>query len=285
MLIRARRAIAIENTRRARINALQQRLNALEHDLAIEAAETRLNLEAFAKAECRNLIDTFMIKLPRELRDMVYRHLSTKAEERIDNDYFRSTKDPITRCYSHDPTRWRTAHFPDHFWSTDYATPDFIRELTENYYRTSSFIFGDTQGLITKFLSSDHLGLGFPPKALAASIEVRLSAITHDCGSFRAYIFGVPKPPERLRAALDGLLELKPGSNVCIRFATEAKTAEERSELFAAALPVLFPRVQAVALAGYRVRFVLDREFEFWLTGEMLERLGERAWDVSFPLN
>ncbi|KAF2623512.1 hypothetical protein BU25DRAFT_414270 [Macroventuria anomochaeta] len=272
-------ALVIENTRRARINALQQRLNALEHDLAIEAAETQLSLEAFAKSECRSLTDMFMIKFPRELRDMVYRHLSTK-EERIDSDYFRSTMDPITKCYSYDQARWKTAHFPEHFWSTDYVDAEFVRELSEAYYSTSKFIFGDGQGLIGKFLNTDQLGLGFPPKELVSNIEVRLSAITHDRGSFRAYIFGVPKPPERLQAALLGLMELKSGSSVCIQFSTEAKCADERRELFVGALPVLFPKMQVAALAGYKFKYVLDRKYVFRLEGDVLKNLEEELWDI-----
>lgn len=274
------RCLFIESARRAHIIALQQHLNALEHDLAIEAAETRLNLEAFAKSECRALTDLLMLKLPRELRDMVFRHLSTK-EQRIDSDYFRSTPDPITKCYSYDQGRWRNLQFPEHFWSTDYVDSQFVRELSENYYRTSTFVFGDGQGLIGKFLNSDKLGLGFPPKELVSSIEIRLSAITHDRGSFRAYIFGVPKPPERLRAALEGLEELKPGSNVCIQFSTEAKCDEERRKLFVGALPVLFPKIQVAALAGFRLRFVLDRKYEFGLDGDLLDSLEGGTWDVS----
>lgn len=280
MLTRPRRAVAIENSSRARIEALQQHLNALSHDLAIEAAETHFALSAFAKLECRSLTTLLLLKLPRELRDMVYRHLSTK-EERIDSDYFRSTKDPVTKCFSYDQARWKTAHFPEHFWSTEYVDTQFMRELSENYYRTTTFVFGDGQGLISKFLNTDQLGLGFPPRDLVSSVEVRLSAITHDSGSFRAYIFGVPKPPERLQAALEGLMELKTGSNVCIQFSTEAKSAEERRELFVGALPVLFPKMQVAALAGYRLRFVLDRKYEFGLEEDILENLEEKLWNVS----
>ncbi|KAF3037067.1 hypothetical protein E8E12_002845 [Didymella heteroderae] len=281
---RAFECLSIERSRRAHINALQQRLNALEHDLAIEAAETRLNLEAFAKSECRTLTDHFMFKLPRELRDMVYLHLSTK-EQRIDSDYFRSTMDPVTKCYSYDQARWRALHFPEHFWSTEYVDVRFVRELSENYYRTSTFVFGDGQGLIGRFLKTDQLGLGFPPKGLVSSIEIRLSAITHDRGSFRAYIFGVPKPPERLRAALEGLEGLKPGSNVCIQFSTEAKFVEQRRELFVGALPVLFPDIQGAALAGLRLRFVLDQKYEFRLDRDILNSLEDETWDVPTYYN
>lgn len=270
----------IERAKRADIYELQHRLDALEHALAIEAAETRINLEAFAKLECRTLTDLLMFKIPRELRDMVYRHLSTK-EQLIDSDYFRSTKDPITKCFSHDPARWKTLHFPEHFWSTEYVNSQFARELSESYYRTSIFIFGDGQGLIGKFLNTDQLGLGFPPKELVSSVEIRLSAITHDRGSFRAYIFGVPKPPERLRTALEGLEELKSGSNVCIQFSTEAKCAEQRRELFVGALPVLFPKMHLATLAGLRLKFILDRKHDFRLGEDLVNDLGEEAWEVS----
>ena len=171
-------------------------------------------------------------------------------------------------------------HFPEHFWSTEYVDSGFLRELSENYYRTSTFVFGDGKGLISKFLNTDQLGLGIPPKELVSKIEVHLVAITHDRGSFRAYIFGVPKSPERLQAALEGLMELKSGSNVCIQFSTEAKCANERKGLFFGAVPVLFSRMQVAVLAGYRLKFVLDQEYEFRLEDERLENL-EGLWDVS----
>lgn len=214
---------------------------------------------------------------------MVYCHLNT-CEQRIDSDYFRSTQDPVTKCYSHSQPRWKAVHLPQHYWNTAYVDEQFAREMVETYYRTSTFVFGDGHGLIAKFLATDQLGLGFAPKELVASIEVRLSAITHACGSFRAYIFGVPKPPERLQGALEGVMELKKGSSVCIRFCTEAKSADERRSLFLGALPVLFHKMQVAALKRYRVRFVLDGEYEFRLDEGVLDGLEQRLWEVRLSL-
>jgi hypothetical protein len=73
-------------------------------------------------------------------------------------------------------------------------------------------------------------------------------------------MFGVPKSPERLKEALEGIFGLKAGARICIRLVTEAKSEVERDEHCATAMKTLFDEEQVGRLkrSGYKVRFVVD---------------------------
>jgi hypothetical protein len=201
-----------------------------------------------------------MTKLPRELRDMIYVHLSTRERELIEREHFRTTLDPLTRVYSYNFDRWKAQHFPELFWDTSYVPKQFYEELVENYYRTSTFLFTDDAGVMSRFLTTSELHPSMLPSSLVSSTEISLNAVSHDRGSFRAYMFGVPKTPERLKEALKGILELKAGAKVVVRFVTEAKSKEERDEHCKAAMGVLFDgeQVERMREKGLKVRFVVD---------------------------
>ncbi|KAI4951771.1 hypothetical protein J4E86_007187 [Alternaria arbusti] len=263
------RALSEENIRKARVAKLQEELASLEKDLANTTPTTRDAVEQVARTECQQLTNNIMTKLPREIRDMIYFHLSTRDRELIEREHFRTTLDPITRLYSYDFNRWKAQHFPAHYWNTDYVGQPFYRELVENYYRTSTFLFGDDPGVMKRFLTTDEMKLGILPKSLVSSVEIGLNAVSHDRGSFRAYMFGIPKSPERMREALDGIFDLKPGARIVIRFVTEAKTKEERDEHCKGAMAMLFDDAQVEKMKMYKVKFVVD-EGQVWDLGEAM---------------
>ncbi|KAI4658081.1 uncharacterized protein J4E79_007062 [Alternaria viburni] len=262
-------SLSEENIRKARVAKLQEELANLEKDLANTTPTTRDAVEQVARTECQQLTNNIMTKLPREIRDMIYFHLSTRDRELIEREHFRTTLDPVTRLYSYDFNRWKAQHFPAHYWNTDYVGQPFYRELVENYYRTSTFLFGDDPGVMKRFLTTDEMKLGILPKSLVSSVEIGLNAVSHDRGSFRAYMFGIPKSPERMREALDGIFELKPGAKIVIRFVTEAKTKEERDEHCKGAMAMLFDDTQVEKMKMYKVKFVVD-EGQVWDLAEAM---------------
>ena len=209
-----------------------------------------------------------MTKLPRELRDLIYQHLSTRDSELIEREHFRATLDPVTKLYSYDHARWKASHFPEHFWDPQYIGSVFFRELVENYYRTSTFVFNDDPGVMKRFLETDEMGLGVLPRDLVCNVEVHLSAVGRDRGSFGGYMFGVRREPERLQEVLDGVFELKEGTSVCIQFLTGMKTEEEINEPCGDLIRGLISSVQRARLAGYKVKLVVDKEREISLRAE-----------------
>ncbi|KAL1801548.1 hypothetical protein ACET3X_001890 [Alternaria dauci] len=104
---RALRALSEESIRKARVAALQQELALLEQDLASTAPTTQDAVEELAKTECQQLANAVLTKLPREIRDMIYLHLSTRDRELIEREHFRTTLDPLTRLYSYNFERWK----------------------------------------------------------------------------------------------------------------------------------------------------------------------------------
>lgn len=258
-----------ENARKSRIAALQRELEVLEQDQNSEAEAIQYDVEAFAKSECLAIASQVVTKLPRELRDMIYHHLSTRSSERIEREHFRTTIDPLTKLYSYSHARWKASHFPEHFWHTEYVGASFFQELVENYYRTSTFIFSDDPSVVKQFLGMDEFNLGILPKDLVSNVEMHLNAVSYDRGSFRAYMFGTPKKPERLQAQLEPIFELRQGARICVHFLTEAKEEKDREEHLMAGLETLFTSVQRAKLAGYKVRFVMDKSHVFDLEADL----------------
>lgn len=266
------RTLRVENKQRQQIDALRRELEALETNLLEDARRTQIDLEQLAAAECLAITTTVMTLLPREIRDMVYRHLSTRSNERIEKEQSRATLDPLTRLYSYNHARWKAAHFPEAYWNAAYVGAPFYQELIENYYRTSTFVFGDEPDVMTRFLHTNEFNLpSLLPCHLVANVAVHLDAVSCDRGSFRAYLFGVPKTAARLQEQVEPLFGLKPGARICIHFRTEAKRGADRKRYCQDGLETLFSSAQRAKLKGYRVRFVVDETHVFALEADMME--------------
>jgi hypothetical protein len=248
-----------------RAAALQSDLSALEQHLTKSNAEEREAVERLAKSECNQFCNRVMTRLPREIRDMVYFHLHTRPKERIDRAYFRSTMDPKTRLYTHELARWKTAHYPDHFWDMAYVGSNFFHELAQSYYRTSTFAFGDESDLIERFLDADQMGMGYAPRELVSRIEIQLSAMTFDRSTCIGYMFGCAAKPERLQAALKGVEKLRAGASICVHFSTQAKDEEQKEEQIKTACTALTPRLRELRSAGYGARLVMNEKVDVGL--------------------
>jgi hypothetical protein len=256
-------ALSEESIRQTRIASLQKELALLEKDLASATPTTQQTVTQLAQSECLALTTAIMTTLPRELRDMVYRHLSTREHEVIEREHYRTTLDPLTRLYSYNFQRWKTQHFKEHHWDAEFVGAAFLREVVENYYRTSTFIFPSDAGVMKRFLTTDEMVAGIYPKDLVGNAEIHLNAVSRDRGSFRAYMFGVPKTAEKMREGLRDVSLLKEGARVVIRFLTEAKTEKERGEHCAAAMTTLFVGEETELVKKYKVKFVVD-EGQVW---------------------
>lgn len=241
---------------------MQLELEALQHELAASTSVEHDAFESLAKTECTQLCNRVMIHLPREIRDMIYRHLSTSSEERISREYFRSTLDPVTKLHTYDAGRWKAKHHPEHYWDVEYVGDDFFRELAENHFRTSTFMFGDDSGLIQRFLWTDQMQAGFPPKELVSRIEVHLNAMTFDRTCCIGYMFGCAVKPERLQTAVKGSERLKPGASVVVQFATQAKDEKKKKEQIMTACTALIPSLRELKVAGYKVGLMIDKAVE-----------------------
>lgn len=180
--------------------------------------------------------------------------------KRISREYFRSTLDPVTKMHTYDTDRWRATHYPEHFWNPIYVGREFHTEMIETYLRTSSFSFSDDDGLVERFLGTDQFKTGFAPRELVSKIEIHLSAMTFDRSSCIGYFFGCATKPERLTAALTGILGLKSGASVCVHFTTQAKDEEQKTGQINAARYALVPRLREAKAAGLMVRMIINEK-------------------------
>lgn len=193
---------------------------------------------------------------------MIYQYLLPIEPVHITREYFRSGMDPVTKLHCYDATRWREVHHPQHFWDAQYVTPGFLAELKERYYLTTTFTFGDDEGVIERFLTTDHLDLGFGPVDLVSMVEVHLTALTFDRSCCMSYLFGLATKPERLEAAIRGLEKLRSGTNVVVKFNTRAKDEEQRTSQAETARKSLAPGLERVRERGCSVSFVIDGSVE-----------------------
>jgi hypothetical protein len=256
----------------ARAEALQRQLEALQQDLAAATPEDQDACVALATSECNQICNRIMTQLPRELRDMIYQHISTKSEECISREYFRSIMDPKTRIHDYNSRRWTATHYPEHYWDAKYVGDDFSRELLQNYYRTSTFVFGNDDGLMERFLNVDQMKMGYAPKELISRIEVHLNAMTYDRTTCIGYMFGCATKPERLQAALRGTQCLKAGASVVVHFATQARYGEQKEEQMKVACTALGPVLEEARTAGLDVRLVMDKKMAIDLDRRRCDR-------------
>jgi hypothetical protein len=237
----------------------------LEQEVAASTIKEQDAIAKLAQSECLHFCSLVITQLPKEIRDMIYQYLTTTSE-RISRDYFRSTMDPKTRMHTYNAARWKSTHYPEHYWNFEYVSLPFLHELTQTYFRTSAFIFSDDDDtLIERFLTTDQMQNGFAPQELVSKIEIHLNAVTYDRTTCIGYMFGCATKPERLRAALKGVEELKSGANVCVRFKTRVKDEEQKREQVRTACEALVPCLREARGKGYCVRLVIDEDMEIEL--------------------
>lgn len=129
----------------------------------------------------------------------------------------------------------------------------------ENYYRSSRFILGDEEGVLARFLAADEFGLGLVPREYVKNVELRVSAVGRDRGSFRGYMYGVVKTGEGLRGQLDGLFGLRAGARIWVRYLVDVEGEGDKGEQGEKGSDVLLERIEKVRAGGYDVKYVVTR--------------------------
>lgn len=190
--------------------------------------------------------------------------------------------DHTTQLHTYNAKNWKAAHYPEHYWDAEYVGASFLQELVQVYFRTSTFVFGDDDGLIEQFLSTDQMGVGYAPKELVSSIEVYLNAMTYDRTTCVGYMFGCATKPERLVAALRGVEGLKKGASLWLYIETRAGDAEQRARQIGTVCEAVLPCLKKAKAAGYSVRLVVDKKEEIGLDDLTVEHPARAVFESNF---
>ncbi|KAF2870543.1 hypothetical protein BDV95DRAFT_63236 [Massariosphaeria phaeospora] len=158
---------------------------------------------AHAKASCLVLCQQIRDHFPREIRDLIYEHLSTEDGIRVQG-FYGSWRKEYPR---YDPPFSLVAMPRRHFMDAAYVGPDLLKELVENWYRTSTFVISDpiTSGILT-LLCSDVWGLGLRPRDLLTRVVIQFSC----CGTYSR--------PDALLRNLGLLVKFGTRTHLAIRF-------------------------------------------------------------------
>jgi hypothetical protein len=143
---------------------------------------------------CQTLGEAMHNMLPRELRDMVYEHLTGgKVRLTVDHGPNEICATRYEPSHIHGPYFATSPRSPtdtlcaDHFWRDSALGPDLARELMENWYRTTTFEIGsDDAGtkpsyartLLSRHLSQDRFKSGFRPQTLVSKIECCINILS-----------------------------------------------------------------------------------------------------------
>jgi hypothetical protein len=188
-----------------------------------------------------------------------------------------------------------------------------VREIGENFYRTSHFQFEDRFDLIPKFRVTDQWKLGFIPVAFVSNVEVSLKCNGEEFEKIEEVeeeevnggpwiengdnTWGAPPasvashdtdrrtiiPRSAFLVHLESLFGFKPGTNLTIKIGMgryKQLTAYERQELLCeSVVPFIFPTLLRLRDTGLRVRFVLAiTQSKNW---ERHEQVFTSAWNPA----
>ncbi|KAF2105771.1 hypothetical protein BDV96DRAFT_655344 [Lophiotrema nucula] len=150
---------------------------AFAREAAFLQSEITKSLEVCAKIECRALCDKIMDRLPREVRDMIYRYF---LRRRLYCEHYmqRNWKD----CEKFYGTKKPVAHFTRHFTRQRYAWMEQLldhpvwAELAEAWYRLATFKLDYNWGAaeVNHLLYGVKWGLGRDPKQFIKRLRVIL---------------------------------------------------------------------------------------------------------------
>jgi hypothetical protein len=289
------RAIKEEHKIQLQLEALQLKLKKLRRhgkslDTKADASRTATEdaMLAYAKNVCLEFCTKVHQTFPREVRDCIYGYITGCEDVMISELPL-----PISRKGSRVPyfdssceTEFRN-HCrnldPDHWWLAEFTGAEMVRELGENYYRTTCFHFKNSLNVVSKFRVTDQWNLGFPPVSFVSNIEVAIKCNGH---RFEGTADDDWAGSQGLRAnakvllALESLFGFKTGTaltvNIYMSHHKELGEVEKLVSMDEDLVPLIFPTLQRLKETGLKVRLTIDTDRNsVWDP--------ERPWDPDHP--
>jgi hypothetical protein len=204
----------------------------------LKSAKRKLNghFEAQAKRECRQICETVYQRLPRELRNMVYDELITEKTAT-----FYDGPDNIVLLAN-------GCNELQYCFDAEYTGPDMLKDMIEELnHRGARFDFRHRHALLGKAFEQCS-GLGFDLAPILTRVGVTINK--RDL-----------KTREVMKERLKELYKMKKGAKVFFFIETSGKTKAQIVHSFSSVLRMIFPVLQELEDAGYKVSVVMNPSY------------------------
>ena len=255
------------------IKKLRRHGKTLNERSAIKNREMQDASVAYAKQSCLELSSKIQNTFPREVRDLIYSHITGCGTVAISQKHIPGGKKSRVFSYfdttSETELRGRSLDqlCEDHWWNEGFVGAPMRREIGENYYQSSFFQFGDSFDVIPRFRVTDQWRLGFLPVSYIGKVKVSI-----EC---REYMYEnswtnkideldmSPKGPgSKLLVHLESLFGFKPGTAITIKInprqSTKFTIIEQQEWMCTNILRCIFPVLQRLKDMNCKVRAILN---------------------------
>ncbi|KAF2825244.1 hypothetical protein CC86DRAFT_40824 [Ophiobolus disseminans] len=205
----------------------------------LKAAKRKVDaqIEVQAKRQCLQICKRVFDKLPRELRNMVYKGLITENNATF---YDGGALGKVKLAKGRNPHQ--------HCFEADFTGPGMHRDILEELNRNCArFDFRHYHSLLGKAFNH-YSDLGFELAPLLANIGVTIN--THDL-----------KTRETVFECLKELYKPKQGASVFIFVKTSGKTQAKIAHSFSGILRMIFDILQDLKAAGYTVNVIMNPSY------------------------
>ena len=293
-----------------RIKKLRRHCKVLDAKSATGATGTADAFLALARSDCLELCTNIYTTFPREVRDTIYGYITSCENVIIDCVCYGVI------CYSEhcskelcfDPSEDTT----DHWWKPEHVGAAMVRELGENFYRSSCFVVQGDIAALGPFRATDQWNLGFPPVDFVSKIEVKINcqdykfklvdrthidpAADQHLSRKKARMLNeknmrINATQKSLLVNLESLFGFRAGTKITIKLVSEHpkkySALEQQEWMSHNVVPVILPVLTRLKATGCRVRILLSVEI-CWRTGTFattwdqtcLEAITKEFWEV-----
>jgi len=267
-----------------KVKKLRRRCKKLQETSDDDKTETADAFLAFAKNDCLEFCTQVHKTFPREIRDTIYSYITGFKDISINCD-----EDGNLEHTDYDFSPWGLElcldpayDGADHWWKPEHVGPAMVRELGENFYRTSCFAFQGNLAAFGPFRATDLWGFGFLPVEFVSKVDVSIF-----CDNYKFELIdrpnikvpgnhhtfqssskvrennnvGTKNTQKHLLVKLESLFGFKHGTALTIRLSSRrgAKHTplEQQEWMSHNVVPVILPILQRLKDAGCRVRILL----------------------------
>jgi len=243
-----------------------QRVFRLQEEARNIASEINHRTKRYAAAQCLPICTVVCDKLPRELRDMIYRHIIGQSNIFIDREILLDFLRPNGRSEGEDtpifPTGIsnRTTIAYEHLWDRDYSNKLFYSELIEAWYRNTTFSFVECL-LVPYFLNGIRFGCGVPPREWVRNIRIIRITTTESVPS----IYRAEEKTGNINTGdLGNLKDMPKLTRVTFDFDAPFRSLRKvtyhfnHRRILLEGLDEIFPKIQDLLDSEYRIWVVLE---------------------------